>query len=179
MSFLTLDEYLTGARKIMTAQKFGFLTNDEDAVAHVAYRMMLADQTWDGSSSRETWRYNQARYAILRVMFKKKKEHKRNVKSLDYGWDMVERQEGHRARTLADRIEDRSSHEDVYRQFLEVCKCADTILTGRPQECFDLYYRDRLNMEEIGKKLGITKQAVSLHVKRGIKEIKKWMSKQD
>jgi len=97
---------------------------------------------------------------------------------LDYGWDMIERQEGHRTKTLADRLEDRNT-DDVYKQFSEVCKCAENILTGRQRECFDLYYRDRWNMEDIGKKLGITRQAVSLHVIKGINEIKKCMLKPD
>jgi len=72
MSFLKLDEYLAGARRIMVAQKCGFLIHDEDAVADVAYRMMRADQTWNGESSRGTWRYNQAKYALMRILSKTK-----------------------------------------------------------------------------------------------------------
>ena len=174
MTFLSLKEYLTGARRIMLKQKCGYLVNDEDAVSHVAYRMMLADQTWDGSSGRDTWRYNQARYAILRVITKKKKEKGRNIKSLDYGWDM----KNDDVQTLSQIIPDRD-YTQIYEQFDDICECANKILKGRKLQCFNLYYKDQRSMEEVGKKLGITKQAVSLHVINSIKEIKKWMLSHD
>ena len=101
------------------------------------------------------------------------KNKKHNMLSLDYGW---ERSEDHI--TLAECIEDKNSNRDV-SAYDEVCKCANQILTGRQLECFNLYYVDGLTMDEVGKRIGTTKQNVSLHINKGTKQIKKWMSKQD
>ena len=73
MNFLTLDEYLAQARKIMIAERCVALVDDEDAVADVAYKMIQADQTWnEAKSSRRTWRYDRAKYAIKRILYKRK-----------------------------------------------------------------------------------------------------------
>ena len=77
-------------------------------------------------------------------------------------------------------IEDyRSQGDHIVSQYKEVCDCANKILNNRQLECFNMYYVDQLKLEEIGKKLNITKQAVSLHVKKGIIEVQRWMLKQD
>jgi len=176
MDFLTLDEYLVGARKIMLAQKCGYLVNDEDAVSHVAYRMMLADQTWNGKSERGTWRYNQAKYAILRIIGQRKKEKQRNIKSLDYGWDSVGDNSG---LSLVETLEDpRSQTNNTLQQYNEVCECASKHLKGRQLECFTMYYQDGLSMEAIGKQLGCTRANVSLHVIKGTNEVKKCILRQ-
>lgn len=167
MTFLTLSEYLKQAKKILMHEGYAYLVRDEDAVSHVAHRMMVADHTWNqGKSSRETWRYNQAKYAILRVVSKLHKE--RKVFSLDYGW---EDEYKYNSLTLANDIPS-PAPDNKYEQFHEVCQVADNTLTGRQRECFDMYYKDGLKMEAIAGKLGITRQAVSLHVIKATKELK-------
>lgn len=173
MAFLTLGEYLTGARKILTKQQCGHLTEDEDVVADVANKMMMADYTWNGSSTRETWRYNQAKYAIYKILNKKTKRRKKNIQSLDYGWDDPQ---GNHNSTLASQIPDRQSSK-VYEQFIEICDLAENILTDRQLVCFNMYYKDHRSMDEIGKLLGITRAAVSLHIQNGKKKLKTCMSK--
>jgi len=177
MNYLTLDEYLTGAKKIILAQQCGYLLYDEDAVSHVAYRMMLADQTWNGSSSRETWRYNQAKYAIMRIITKRKQERGRGIQSLDYGWDLENDRRSHMV--PCKKINESIDHQKNVEQFEDVCERAETILSERQLDCFKLYYKENLSMEEVGQQLGMSKQAVSLHVIRGTKELRRCMSKQD
>ena len=73
MEFLSMNEYLNQAKKIMLNNNCFYLAKDDDAVGEVASRMMMADHTWNGNSSRETWRYNQAWYAITKILKRNKK----------------------------------------------------------------------------------------------------------
>jgi len=168
MTFSTLKEYLLDARRIIANQGYGFLLKDEDAVADVAHRIMLADQTWNGESSKTTWRYNQAKYAILRIMTKRNKA--RKILSLDRDFN----QDHSLKHIIADNKKDVPS--GIYDS---LCEHAHKILNGRQLECFQLYYIDGLTMEDIGKKLGCTRQNASLHIQKGIKKLKQCMSKQD
>jgi RNA polymerase sigma factor (sigma-70 family) len=174
MQFLTLDEYLVGARKIMLKEKCGFLADDEDAVSHVAYRMMKADETWDGSSSRTTWRYNQAKYAILRLITQKKKEGKRKILSLDYGWDMDQ------DILLGDSIEDRSAIDvEDHLQFQEICQTAEELLKDKQLSCFKMHYLEGCSCAEIGRVLKCSRENVRQHLEKGIEKLKRWMLSQN
>jgi RNA polymerase sigma factor (sigma-70 family) len=176
MNFLTLDEYLTQARKIILAQKCGFLIKDEDAVAHVAHRMMVADQTWDSEkSSQETWRYDRAKYAIMRIIDKKRKQNKKKVLSLDYGWQEKELGDG---QTLIERVQE-TNHEQTYEKLEEICKYARKYLNDNQFTCLVMRYRDHMTLEEIGNKMGVSKQRVDQHLQKAIRKLKKCMSNID
>jgi RNA polymerase sigma factor (sigma-70 family) len=166
MDFLTLDEYLLGARKILNLYGYKCHKNNDDAIAFVAYYMMKADQTWDGTSSaKTTWRFNQARYAILKLKNKHKKQ--RRLVSLN----KVINEKDNRKTFLSDIISDNKEKFDK-DLFSEIIHEAHKHLSKRQLECITMYYIDGLNLEETGQKLGITKQAVSLHVKNAIEKLK-------
>lgn len=168
MTFATLKEYLLDARRIIVNQGHGFLLKDEDAVADVAHRIMLADATWDGRSSKTTWRYNQAKYAILKIMTKRKKAKKILSIDRDFG----------QKSSLHNILPDNKTYfsDNIYHS---LCEQAEKVLNGRQLECFKMYYVDGLTMEDIGKKIGCTKQNASLHINKGIKKLKQCMLKQD
>lgn len=164
--FLTLDEYLLGARKILSLYGFHCHRNDEDAISYVAHRMMLADQTWDGhSSSKNTWRFNQARYAIMKLKTKHKKQRKLFSLNKTIG------KSGSKDIYLSDIIPDKTK-ENTIEMFKQVMTYAQNLLSPRQYDCLRLHYQENLTMEKIGKMLGITKQAVSLSIIKGIQIIK-------
>lgn len=158
----------------MAAQNCGFLIDDEDAVAYVAHRMMVADQSYDGSSQRSTWRYNQAKYAIMRLVAKLKQK-KPKVYSLDYGWQQKE--DGH-GTTFVERVQAKD-HEDIYETFEEICNRAKPLLNDKQYECFIKYYRDHMTMQAIADEIGVSKERVRQHLNKGKEILRQCLSKLD
>jgi RNA polymerase sigma factor (sigma-70 family) len=164
---LTLNEYLLGARKLLSLYGYRCHKNDEDAISSVASAMIMADETWDGCrSSKDTWRFNQAKFAIMKLKTKHRKQ--RKVMSLDY---IVNSRNDKRV-VLSDTLENKSSGNNMENSFKEVMCYAKKRLSPRQYECLRLYYQEDLTLDEIGKTLNITKQAVSLSVKKGIEIIR-------
>lgn len=164
--FLTLDEYLTGASKLLSLYGYNCHKKDEDAISFVASYMMKADQTWDGhSSSRDTWRFNQARFAIMKL--KTKYRNRKKLVSLN----TVINHKGNRDVILSDVIEDRNNYETI-ENFNEIMYRAKQNLSSKQFECLSLHYVDGMTLDKIGDKLGITKQAVSLHIIKAVQKLK-------
>ena len=162
--FLTLNEYLLGARRILNLHGFRCHRNDEDAISYVASYMMKADNTWNGTSSRNTWRYNQALYAIKHLKAKYRKQ-KRMV-----SLSKVVQSKG-REITLADMIEAKPQH-NCQEQFNDLLSYAKTILTDLQFVCLKMYYADHMTLEQIGNKFGVSKEAIRQNIERAIKNIK-------
>ena len=164
---LTLKEYLLGARKLLSLYGYRCHKNDEDAISSVASAMIMADETWDGCrSSKDTWRFNQAKFAIMKL--KTKHQNKRNLLSLDY----VVSCDKDKNVVLSDILENKSSGNNMADSFHQVMEYAKKRLSPRQYECLRLYYQEDLNLEEIGRMLNVTKQAVSLSIKKGIEIIR-------
>lgn len=160
--FLTMNEYLLGAQKILNLYGYNCHKNDEDAISFVASCMMKADQTWDGkSSSRDTWRFNQARYAIMKL--KTKHQKRKKLTSLDR---VIGKKEGRHLK-LSDIIVHQEK-PDITNSLKDVIDKAKNVLSAVQFKCVNMYYIQQKTMEEIGSELGITKQAVSLSIKRAI-----------
>ena len=172
--FLTLEEYLLGAKKILNIYGYPCHKKDDDAISFVAYYMMKADQTWDGvSSSKTTWRFNQARYAILKLRAKYRKQKKH------ISLNKVISEKAGRSIILSDVIADQKTKAKDSFELAEVMNLIEQKLSDRQKECVLMYYVDGLNLEEVGKKLGITKQAVSLNIKKSIEKIKNECQSED
>ena len=164
---LTLNEYLLGARKLLSLYGYRCHKNDEDAISSVASAMMMADETWDGCrSSKDTWRFTQAKFAIMKL--KTKHRSKRNLLSLDY----VVNSRKDKNVVLSDILENKSSGNNMEKSFQQVMEYAKKRLSPRQFECLRLYYQEDMNLEEIGRTLNVTKQAVSLSIKKGIELIR-------
>jgi RNA polymerase sigma factor (sigma-70 family) len=157
-----MNEYLIGAHKLLALYGYNCHKRDEDAISSVASAMMKADQTWDGkSSSRDTWRFNQARYAIMKLKTQHKK--KRKIVSLNN----VVYVKSNRTVYLQDLVEDKKKG-NVGQAFDELMTQAKNHLSQRQFECLKLHYKEDMTMEKIGDQLGITKQMVSLHIKKAV-----------
>lgn len=164
--FLTLNEYLLGARKLLNIYGYNCHKNDEDAIAFVASYMMKADETCNEElSCRNTWRYNQAKYAILKLRSKYRKQ-KRGLISLN----KTIKRSSDRDICLQDIIPDnRKDRDGTIKEILQI---ASQKLSKMQLRCFSLYYVNGFTMDQIGHQLGITKQAVSLNIKVSIHKIK-------
>ena len=167
--FLKLDEYLKGAQKILSIYGYKCHINDDDAISFVAYYMMKADQTWDGkSSSRDTWRFNQAKYAILKL----KTAHRKRKARREISLFMPIGKMGDRDIFLCNTIEDKKSTNHIQKSFEEVLNVAKNKLTETQFKCISMYYCENTTMQDVGNKLGITKQMVSLHIKNAEKVLR-------
>jgi len=168
--FLTFDEYWNGAQRILNLYGYNIHKNDDDAISFVASYMIRADETWDGSkSSRNYWRFNNARYAILKLKNQYRKQKK--VLSLN----LVIRKNKNSEIVLGDIIVSPENMENTIikrEQFNYVMTKAKNVLSPRQLECFTLYYQNSITMEEIGNKLNLTKQAVSFHIKNALSKVK-------
>jgi len=160
---MNIEDYIRGAKKIMINNNCRFLTLDDDAVGEVASCMMMADYTWNGKSKRETWRYNQARYAICNILTRKKRHQHTISLSKPITDDL----------TLGDTIAAEFNTDDRYE---EICQIAENILKSKTLDCFNLYYKEGYTLQEIGDRLGFTKERARQYIQRGVKKIKRWMS---
>lgn len=167
--FLTLKEYLLGARKLLALYGYNCLKNDEDAISYVASCMMNADRTWDGTkSSRDTWRFNQAKFAIMKLKTAHRK--KRKLRSLE---DNLGSGNSPHPIFLKDVIEQPSADfHTPMTVFANIMKYAELVLSQQQLTCLKMRYQDDLKLEDIGTQLGISKQAVDQHIKKAIKTLK-------
>jgi RNA polymerase sigma factor (sigma-70 family) len=161
-----MNEYLLGASKLLALYGYNCHKRDEDAISFVATCMMQADETWDGkSSSRDTWRFNQAKFAIMKLKTRHRKQ--RKFVSLN---KVVHTAEDGRKVFLQDFIEDKKSYPA--NNIVDIMAQAEKYLSPQQFECLQLYYYDNMTMQDIGDKIGITKAMVSLHIKRAVQILK-------
>src|SRR6056297_1922228 len=159
---MKLEDYLLGAKKIMMAQKCGYLTQDDDAVGDVAFRMMWADYTWNGKSKPNTWRYNQAVYAIKKIITKRKKQ----PKHISLSKQISKKDD---TMSLGDVIPCKKSYNNEYN---DLCEKIDSVLDSRTRDCFYMYYRDNMTFKEIGSKFNFSRQRAEQIVKNGANKVK-------
>lgn len=168
--FLTLNEYLLGARRLLTKYGYPCHLKDEDAVAYVAHCMMKADQTWDGTkSSRDTWRFNQARWAIGKLRAKKRKERKHV--SLHAPIRGCGNNGTGKATFLHDVLE-AQDNTYVYREAAEVMKQAKECLDERQYACVESYYLKSMTLQQIGDQLGCTREYVRQILKKAMNRLR-------
>lgn len=165
MCIMTLEDYLLDAKKIMISKRCGNLVNDEEAIGEVASRMMWADHTWNGKSKRSTWRYNQANYAIHKIL-KKRKNQKKTI-SLS---TIVNHSENKNV-YLGDIIEDKA----VSNQYNDILEVINKELYGKTKDCFNMYYVNGMTLQEIGDHYGFSRERARQYVDKGKNKIKKCM----
>lgn len=191
IKFDDLDTYLLLAKKSISkfANQFynGLSTKmlkDEDAIASVANAMMMADWRWDENYQNEkgtkktkySYRNQCALWAIQTYVTKNQKNHKRasKVYSLDYNI-------GDDDNSISSLVTDHSvSPEEEIIQREEKEELSNLInnllsldcLTARQKDYIKLYYFESYTFEKIGKKYGITREAVRQGLNKALKLIK-------
>lgn len=164
--FLSMNEYLVLADKMLAKYGYRCHKNDEDAIAYVAHYMMNADATWNGDkSSQLTWRYNQAKYAIMKL--KTKERSKRKLVSLN----SEVKTNGSKTVSLHELLPGKAPKVQN-EQFVSVMQQAKDLLTPKQLQCLTMYYMDSLTMEAIGAQLSISKQRVQQHLHKALEILK-------
>lgn len=181
IEFDSLKNYLTMAKK--TISKFANkiypglapkMLKDEDAIATVANSIMMADWRWDEDyknekgtkKNRYSYRNQCALWAIQTYATKngKKPKNIKHIYSLNYDVDNDNQSD------LYHLTEDRRSDapDDIYMASEDKQVLLDLInsllslecLSDRQKDYIHLYYFEDYTFEKIGKKYGITREAV-------------------
>jgi len=173
---LELQEYLETAEKAI--RKWGCLAmlRDEDSISYVAYKMMLADDKFDGRGSRNGFRMSRAKYAIRALVSSYKKKQKDKMISLNIptysknsGGDNVD---------LYNQVDSGVMSPDEICMSKENNKTIfDTVinsklLTIRQKACVLGYYRDGRKLGDLAEEFNVTHQAINISIKEAIEKLK-------
>lgn len=194
IEFDSLDSYLLLAKKAIS--KFANtiysglsskMLKDEDAICSVANAIMMADWRWDDNykssngtkKSRYSYRNQCALWAIQTYATKnnKKSKHINNIYSLDYKANSMDNEI-----SIHECIQDSSSYSPEKLAIIKednenIQTLIDNILnlnclSDRQKDYIRLYYLEGYTFDKIGKKYGITREAVRQGLNKGIESIK-------
>lgn len=193
VNFESLDFYLNLSRKIVA--KIGptffaglskHMLKDEDAISFVANAIMMGDWRWKDENkdsekplkSLYSYRNQCAIWAIKTYVTKqyKNNHNKKKIKathSLNYQEDET---------SLENIIADNSQQEplDILIDMEDKNNCCGLIkdllkcslISDKQKEYIDLYYFQDMTLEKIGKKHGVTREAVRQSIKTAINKIR-------
>jgi len=189
IKFDDLKIYLLLAKKAIS--KFGpkfyhglsaKMLKDEDAVASIANAIMMADWRWDenrtglngAKKTKYSYRNQCALWAMQTYVSKSHKHNSKNkVYSLDYSDDDTDFQglSADRTTSRPDLIvmeqEEKDNIKDLVQQMLSLNSLSD-----RQKDYIKLYYFESQTFEQIGKKYGITREAVRQGLNKAIEIIR-------
>lgn len=153
--YLTLENYLLSAKRILIKYGCGYLCKDEDAISHVAEFMMKADQKFDGSGSRDAFRVYYGRFGVLSYIRHKKSQPKnRSVDFYDYDGSVKSPDQAAEQKELIDNIFNSSN------------------LSERQKKCLAMHYLEGVTLEAIGKELKVTRQRVQQIINDSIEQLR-------
>lgn len=181
IQFDSLQTYVLLAKKAISKfanQIYNGLSSkmlkDEDAIASVANAIMMADWRWDENyqnekgtkKTRYSYRNQCALWAIQTHVSKRSKKSKKynNVYSLDYISESDDSLSAHNytednkvlsPEQIAIKNEENTSLKNLINAMLE-----SGCLTDRQRDYIKLYYFEDYTFDKIGKKYGITREAV-------------------
>ena len=167
--FDTLRTYLKSAKNIICymahkhkSSVIRHLLKDEDAISDIATALMMADWTYDKNkiglsgkpASKQTHRYNTAKWAIKKYLTKayKKKTININTYSIVDGYSFEK------------DIIFNDSMNNIYN-------IINKILSNNGKQIIT-YYIQGLTLREIGKLYNISRQAVHQNIRRSIRKLK-------
>jgi RNA polymerase sigma factor (sigma-70 family) len=194
LEFDSLNTYMILAKKSISKFSNQFynglsskMLKDEDAISSIANAIMMADWRWDENyqndkgtkKTKYSYRNQCALWAIQTYVsknYKKNKKFKTNIYSLDY---MVEKDD---ESTVHNFTEDTKSisPEDILINKENKEELSSLInkllqldcLSDRQRDYIQLYYFESYTFEKIGKKYGITREAVRQGLNKAISLIK-------
>lgn len=193
VEFDSLKDYLTMAKK--TISKFankiysGLATKmlkDEDAIATVANAIMMADWRWDENyendkgtkKNKYSYRNQCALWAIQTYATKngKKSKNINKIYSLNYDLDNDEKSDLYHAIAdhsvgASDDIFIENENKEVLSNLINSLLSLEC-LTDRQKDYIRLYYFEEYTFEKIGKKYGITREAVRQGLNKAINLIR-------
>jgi RNA polymerase sigma factor (sigma-70 family) len=184
----SLDTYLNLAKK--TISKFGSkfysglskeMLQNSDAISDVATAIMYADWRYDpdraGKSGEKktlySYRNQCALWAIKTYISKKYKKSKNMSLDFDYNEDS-ESLNSHiadtRVQSPVDCLIEKESQENLFKDILDLLD--NKVLSDKQKEQIRLYYIQNETLSFIGKKYGVSREAVRQNIKRGLEIIR-------
>lgn len=194
LEFDSLNTYMILAKKSISKFSNQFynglsskMLKDEDAISSIANAIMMADWRWDENyqndkgtkKTKYSYRNQCALWAIQTYVsknYKKNKKFKTNVYSLDY---MVEKDDESTVHSFTEDTKS-ISPEDILINKENKEELSSLInkllqldcLSDRQRDYIQLYYFESYTFEKIGKKYGITREAVRQGLNKAISLIK-------
>ena len=171
-TLLTLYEYIEIARRCIGAfaSSSGML-NDDDAVAHVAEHLMLGHLRWKEDGGRTLYSYlNQC--AIWAIKSWKNKLYQTNKQHQELSLNADAGRNGEGAQ-LYQFVPDKKAKEPFDILFNDNEKTVGSLvesecLTHLQRYCLKRRYIENQTLQEIANSLGVSRQAVHLHIKKAI-----------
>ncbi len=182
IQFDSLDDYLLLAKKCISKFANGLskkMLKDEDAISYVANSIMMADWRWDENYSNEqgtkktkySYRNQCAIWAIQTYATKVYKKPKKinKVYSMDHlpdddGLSVHELLQDTNTVDPQDNMSNVEQKEDLGKLIHELITL--DCLSARQQDYLKLYYFDNYTFDKIGKKYGVTREAVRQGLKK-------------
>lgn len=181
----TLSTYMSIAKRMISkfAPKFYKtlayeMLNDEDALSDVANAIMTADWKYDSErtgkitgqkKTKYSYRNQCAIWAIKTYVSQKYKSASKNITSYDPDIHIITKAESGPLDIL---IEEENNH--IRTDCIEKILSSD-ILSNKQKEHIRLYYFENLTLSEIGKKYGVTREAIRQSLLKGIQQIKSYV----
>lgn len=193
IKFENLDFYITLAKKNVSkfADKVcvGYakkILQDEDAIANIAHHVMMADWRWDASKkgatgeskTRYSYRNQCAIWAIKSYISRQYKINKkyRNTKTfsfdacLDDDLQISKILPDNKSQDPADIVQ---NNEIQYKLSSDINTILHSdIISKRQSEYIKMYFFEQMTLEQIGKKFGITREAVRQNLNRAYETIR-------
>lgn len=193
LEFLTLKEYLTLAKKAISKFANNFydslskkMLKDEDAISLVANAIMMADWRWDENyqnqqgtkKTKYSYRNQCALWAIQTYISKEYKKNKKFDKvfsldsSVDNNDDLSTGQfiKDNNSKTPVSIVIEQESTDNT-KQLVDNILSLECI-SDRQKDYIKLYYLESQTFESIGKKYGITREAVRQGLNKAIEKIR-------
>jgi len=174
-----MGEYINIAKKCISM--FGGssmspkMIRDEDAISHVAEHVMWGHMRWSKNGGRTLKSYlNQCGIWAIKVWKTKiYKSEKNKIMSLNH---QITNGDGRSAEQI-DLISDKKAKTPFEEAFLKPGKEAERIiknnkLTKLQQKCLEQRYMYDKKLQQIADSLGVSRQAVNQHIKRGIQKLR-------
>lgn len=181
----TLSTYISLAKRMISkfAPKFYKtlayeMLNDEDALSDVANAIMTADWKYDSErtgkitgqkKTKYSYRNQCAIWAIKTYVSQKYKTSVKNHTSYDPDIHIVSKEDNNPLDQLIEQ-ENGDIQTDCIRKIL-----SSDILSNKQKEHIKLYYFENLTLSEIGKKYGVTREAIRQSLLKGIQQIKAYV----
>jgi RNA polymerase sigma factor (sigma-70 family) len=194
LQFDSLNTYITLAKKAISKFANSFynglsikMLKDEDAISAVANAIMMADWRWDedykndkGTKKTKYSYRNQCSLWAIQTYISKDSKHKKKHKkvySLDFNIDSED--DGNNLSSITSDLSELSP-EDLAIEKESKQQLSDLInqllsldcISPRQKEYIRLYYFESYTFEKIGKKYGITREAVRQGLNKAIQNIK-------
>jgi len=156
---MVLASYIDDATKIVK-HKFGSrLAKNDDLIANVATELINADKNFNGTGSKEGYRYSRGVFIArhyIRVQKRVKKQKKLDIDLFLSSY--------HTKSHIDRRIKDKLTIKDILTDI--------DVLPGRQPDAMRLYFLEGFTLREIGNVLEVSHEQIRLDINAGIKTLK-------